>query len=134
MSRDVQKCHASFTIYTPNDLVACPKILILCKGPHSHLQPPPTKTPQHYQKVFSSLLLASMGWKLADATPRRIMVDSGFIQGLRAYLNWNHIFDPTLSDLHPSFGNSDHTRRYINKLRLEFFPEGTGFKGEYPCN
>ena len=74
-----------------------------------------------------------MGWKLADATPRRIMVDSGFIQGLRAYLNWNHIFDPTISDLHPSFGNSDHARRYINKLRLEFFPEGTGFKGEYPC-
>ena len=53
-------------------------------------------------------------------------------KGLRAYLNWNHIFDPTLSNLHPSFGNSDHARRYINKLRLEFFPEGTGFKGEYP--
>ncbi|KAF8432134.1 hypothetical protein L210DRAFT_3614367 [Boletus edulis BED1] len=31
-----------------------------------------------------------MGWRLADATPRRVMLDSGFVRGLRAVLGWDN--------------------------------------------
>ncbi|KJA22509.1 hypothetical protein HYPSUDRAFT_215715 [Hypholoma sublateritium FD-334 SS-4] len=70
-----------------------------------------------------------MDWKLADATPRKIMIDSGFMNGLRDHLKWKLTIEPSLSDLHPSLGNSDHTRRIINELRLKLFPKGTGFEG-----
>ena len=71
----------------------------------------------------------NMGWKIAEATPRKIMVDSGFMHGLRNHLGWDHNFDPSLSDLHPSLGNMDHARRIINDIRKKIFPKGTGFEG-----
>ncbi|KAF9472113.1 hypothetical protein BDN70DRAFT_909218 [Pholiota conissans] len=74
-------------------------------------------------------MLLCMKWKLADATPRKIMTDSGFIAALRHHLQWSHLFDPVLADLHPSLGNLDHVRRIINELREKIFPQGTGFKG-----
>jgi hypothetical protein len=81
--------------------------------------------------IFRSLL-KGLDWKLADATPRKIMVDSGFMRGLRQYLEWMKPFDPSLGDLHPSLANMDHARRYINELRTELFPKGTGFEGSVP--
>lgn len=125
---EIKNCGASFDIYTPYNLSACPRILIVCKNPHSHPRPFPVKTPPPLLKVFSSLLMG-MGWKIAEATPRKIMVDSGFMNGLRAHLAWNHNFDPSLSDLHPSLGNMDHARRIINTIRNMVFPKGTGFEG-----
>jgi len=121
-------CTATYDIYTPYDLVSCPQILIICKNPHSHGNPSPVRTPPPLLEAFTSLLL-SLDWKLADATPRKIMIDSGFMQGLRRQLGWDKPYDPSLSDLHPSFGNMDHTRRYIIELREDMFPNGTGLEG-----
>jgi len=79
-------------------------------------------------KIFFSLLIR-LDWSLALATPRRIVLDAAFISGLRSVLGWEEVIDPTLSDLHPSLGNFDHTKRLINVLRSEKYPHGTGFEG-----
>ncbi|KII88254.1 hypothetical protein PLICRDRAFT_29844 [Plicaturopsis crispa FD-325 SS-3] len=122
------KCSADFDIYTPVDLFACPQILIICRNAHSHPPPRPIKTPPVLLDIFRDLLL-SLDWKLADATPRKIVLDSAFMCGLRNHLGWRKTYDPSLSHLHPSLGNFDHVRRHINTLRDEYFPHGTGFDG-----
>ncbi|KAF8157089.1 hypothetical protein B0H34DRAFT_798402 [Crassisporium funariophilum] len=121
-------CKARFTIYTPNNISACPRVVILLQGPHSHPDPFPVKTPMPVVKLLDTLLL-ELDWKLADATPRKILLDSGFIIGLRRHLQWSNLADPSLSDLHPSLGNSDHVRRHISQLRKIYFPKGIGFEG-----
>jgi hypothetical protein len=72
-----------------------------------------------------------MKWKLADATPRRIYLDTAFMEGLHQALDWNFPVgrDATLQDLHPSLANLDHVRRLINTLRSMMYPSGTGFEG-----
>ncbi|KAJ7505090.1 hypothetical protein B0H11DRAFT_1709164 [Mycena galericulata] len=128
LERSRGNCTATFDIYTPYDLADCPGVVIICGNPHSHADPYPVKTPPPLLEVFRSLLL-DLDWKLADATPRKLMIDSGFMGSLRRSLGWSKPFDPPLSALHPSFGNLDHVRRYIDELRDVLFPNGTGFEG-----
>ncbi|KAJ7159144.1 hypothetical protein C8R43DRAFT_882333 [Mycena crocata] len=128
LQRATGNCSATFDIYTPYDLTDCPRVVIICRDPHSHPNPAPAKTPPPLLEVFRSLLL-NLDWKLADATPRKLMVDSGFMGALRRNLGWKKPFDPPLSALHPSFGNLDHVRRYIDELQHVLFPSGTGFEG-----
>lgn len=91
----------------------------------------PVKTPPPILHCFESLLL-NLEWKLVDATPRRIMLDFGFMNGLRRVLGWSLSWDhdPTLQDLHPSLGNLDLVWQRINVLHNTRFPDGTGFDGE----
>ncbi len=112
------------------DLLDCPRVVIVSQNPHSHPPPLLIKTPPSLLAIVRSLLLG-LDWKLADATPRRIALDSAFIFGLRKHLGWSGLRDPVLSDLHPSLGNLDHVRRYINMLRNEIFPAGTGMEGKF---
>ena len=118
-----------FDVYTPQDLSKCPHVVVICRNPHSHPPPAPVKTPPAIKSVFEKLLY-DMDWLLADATPRRLVLDSGFMYGLRCALGWMAERTPTLSDLHPSLANLDHVRRLINTLRLEKYPHGTGFDGK----
>lgn len=74
-------------------------------------------------------MLRPLEWQLADATPRRILLDNTFVYGLRKVLGWTEFCDPGLGDLHPSLVNYDHAARLINKLRFEEYPEGTGLEG-----
>jgi len=92
------------------------------------------KTPRSLLSLFETLLL-SLDWQLADATPRKLLIDSGFMRGLKEYLEWpaDASCDPTLVHLHPSFANMDHTRRYITELRRKEYPLGTGFEGWFLC-
>ncbi|KAJ7857577.1 hypothetical protein B0H13DRAFT_1640899 [Mycena leptocephala] len=128
LQREKGNCPATFDIYTPYDLFDCPRVAIICRNPHSHPNPHPAKTPPALLETFKSLLL-DLDWKLADATPRKLMIDSGFMGSLRRALGWNKPFDPPLAALHPSLGNLDHVRRYIDELRHVLFPKGTGFEG-----
>lgn len=128
LQREKGNCPATFDIYTPYYLFDCPHVAIICRNPHSHPNPHPAKTPPALLETFKSLLL-DLDWKLADATPQKLMIDSGFVGSLRRALGWNKPFDPPLAALHPSLGNLDHVRRYIDELRHVLFPEGTGFEG-----
>jgi hypothetical protein len=72
-----------------------------------------------------------MKWKLTDATPRRIYLDTAFVEGLHQVLDWKFPGgrDAMLQDLHPSFANLDHVRCLINVMRSTTYPSGTGFEG-----
>ncbi|KAF8122014.1 hypothetical protein EV363DRAFT_1405257 [Boletus edulis] len=129
LSQSSEKCTTSYDIYVPNNLHDCTSVLILSTNPHNHLPPLPIKTPPQIVECFKALLL-HLEWKLADATPRRLVLNSGFIHGLCHALAWSRYErDPSLHDLHPSLGNLDHLRRLINNLRTSNFPHGTGFHG-----
>ncbi|KAJ6554288.1 hypothetical protein B0H19DRAFT_1029451 [Mycena capillaripes] len=121
-------CPTTFDVYTPYDFFHCPHVVVICRNPHSHPPPHPVKTPPPLLEIFRSLLL-ELDWKLADATPRKLMLESGFMANLRRNLGWTKPFDPPLAALHPSLGNLDHVRRYIDELRHVLFPDGTGFEG-----
>ncbi|KAF8997410.1 hypothetical protein BDQ17DRAFT_1429090 [Cyathus striatus] len=124
------KCLVKYSIYTPNDLFLCPQIVIISYGVHSHPPPLPVNTPPPIRALFSSML-QKLGWKLADATPRKIMMESAFISSLRKHINWpkDSVVDPPLSALHASLGNLDHVHRLIDTLRRDHYPGGTGFSG-----
>ncbi|KIJ53896.1 hypothetical protein M422DRAFT_242163 [Sphaerobolus stellatus SS14] len=119
-------CKVHMEFYLPNDLQSCPYVAAVSHGPHSHENPRPSKTPGTIQKIFL-LLLGTLGWGLADATPCKILLDTTFMTGLRKVLNWQGSTNPVLSDFHPSLGNLDHCKRLINGLRSKTYPYGTGF-------
>ncbi|KAG1841105.1 hypothetical protein DFJ58DRAFT_732557 [Suillus subalutaceus] len=112
-------CVASFDIYVPEDLFACPQILVLCTNPHSHPPPLPVKTPPPLIDVFHGLV-SLMKWKLADATPRRIYLDTAFVEGLHQVLDWQFPDgrDAMLQGLHPSLANLDHDLKVHVVLRM----------------
>jgi hypothetical protein len=56
------------TIYVPENIVACPQILVLCTNPHLHPPPVPVKTLPPLIDIFHELVSLMM-WKLTDATP-----------------------------------------------------------------
>ncbi|KAF8581006.1 hypothetical protein K439DRAFT_1619372 [Ramaria rubella] len=93
------------------------------------MNPKLSKTPQAVLDVFN-LLLKDLAWKLADATPRWIILDSAFVNGLRHALGWVDLCDPTLGDLHPSLSNADHAAQMRNKLRDNHYPHGTRLEGK----
>ncbi|KAG1852722.1 hypothetical protein F4604DRAFT_1933598 [Suillus subluteus] len=76
-------------------------------------------------------LVSLMKWKLADATPQRIYLDTAFVEGLHQVLGWQFPdgHDAMLQDLHPSLANLDHVRHLINLTRSTKYPSGTGFEG-----
>lgn len=133
LRRWAHNCPTTFDIYTPNNLEECPRVVIVSRSPHSHPPPLPTKTPPILVSLLKSLL-KDLGWKLADATPRRVVLDSAFMHSLRSHLGWSGIRDPVFSDLHPSLENLDHVRRCINILRNDYYPEGTGLAGKHTSN
>lgn len=73
-------------------------------------------------------MLSKMNWRLADATPRRLALDSGFMLSLRQELGIKGLVDPGLAELHASLGNSSHVQRIINDERRVYWPHGTGLK------
>jgi len=121
-------CQTCYEIYIPNDLEAHPEVIIISRNPHSHPDPRPTRTPGVIKRLFTSLV-EDTGWRLADMTPRKLSIDSGFLANFRLKLNWKRAEDPPLSALHPSLGNFDHTLRLIEKLHEIHFPDGTGLDG-----
>lgn len=126
-----EDCSTRFDMFTPNDLHQCPFVVIVSTNPHSHTLPQPTKTPATIRAIFESLL-TPLDWRLADATPRRILLDHSFMQNLRDILGWKNHQDPGLGDLHPSLANYDHAARLIDNLRDEKYPAGTGLQGRHP--
>ncbi|EJD41424.1 hypothetical protein AURDEDRAFT_169588 [Auricularia subglabra TFB-10046 SS5] len=129
MLEEPHSCESKFRIYVPNDLYTNPNIVVTCIGPHSHAAPERSMTPPPFREAFKSML-SSMDWRLADATPLRVVQDGGFMSSFRRALRWTDPRDPTLSELHPSLGNLDHAGYIIDKIRsTSTFPCGTDFEG-----
>ncbi|KIJ35226.1 hypothetical protein M422DRAFT_262607 [Sphaerobolus stellatus SS14] len=123
-----EECPVRFIMYQPWDLANCPYVLIYSQGDHNHSDPRPTKTPLAIRQPLEQWL-QSLDWQLADATPRRILLNPEFMGNLRDFLNGKHAYNPSLSALHPSLENKDHVQRFILELRHLIYPNGTGFEG-----
>lgn len=125
-----KKCGSTAQSFIPYDLETFPQMVLITAGYHNHPPPRRTKTPPLYVDILNSLLLG-LDWRLADATPRNLVTQEGFITRLRTLLEWkdNEQRNPILADLHPSFVNNDHVGYYIHKLCLHSFPGGTDMEG-----
>ncbi|KAJ7322001.1 hypothetical protein DFH08DRAFT_818378 [Mycena albidolilacea] len=118
-------CNTKFTLYEPLEQfrLACPYATI----------PLPRETPPQIKDDLLEVL-KSLDGDLADLTPRRFLRHPI----LQAYLRqkFPQLPNPTLSDLHSSFSNREHLRVYIKTAKVDFFPHGTGWKGQFsnfPC-
>ncbi|KAJ7587564.1 hypothetical protein C8J56DRAFT_890486 [Mycena floridula] len=109
-----QTCESKFTVFEPQPIYRsqCLRILIVCRAPHSHLPPLPTKTPALITAAIMNLL-----YSFQEAS--QLFLVSQVL----------HVKEPTFIDLHPSLGNLDHLGSYIYHAQDYVFPEGTGWKG-----
>lgn len=129
----IQPCTTRFREYEPVEefRALCPYILVTCRGPHRHPIPLPTKTPASVcHEIFQ--LLGRTGIDLPDMTARRFLRHPIVTSHLQE--RFPKILSPTLSDLHISLANRSHLSNYIDKSKKEYFPFGTGWKGECPIS
>ncbi|GBE78483.1 hypothetical protein SCP_0113720 [Sparassis crispa] len=121
-------CTSKLQVFEPLSefRTACPYVLLVCQGEHTHPIPLPTNTPAHIRaEIFH--MLESVGHDLPDMTPRRFLRHPVVLARVHELLP--HICNPTLSDLHVSLANREHLRSYIKKAKEELFPQGTGWEG-----
>lgn len=121
-------CGVIFKIYEPlpEYREQCPWALVVSSGIHTHPIPIPSKTPPLIRSEILTLL-RSIETDLPDLTPRRFLRHPT----LKAYLYQRlpGIHNPMISDIHPSLANRDHLRVYIDLVREEIYPKGTGWEG-----
>jgi hypothetical protein len=123
-------CQCKFRCFEPLEEYrhACPRILIVCRGVHTHPIPLPTKTPPTIRTEVIELL-KSLDADLPDLTARRFLRHPTTITYLRRRLpEINH---PNLADLHISLANREHIKMYILQVQQDCFPFGTDWKGKW---
>ena len=123
-------CKSQFRIYqpVPECRQACPKVLVVCTGAHSHPVPLPVKTPSSvHSKIFE--LLQNMNHDLPNMTSCCFLQHPTVIQFLAG--QFPNIASPSLSDLHVSLANRDHLQSYIQNAKKSAFPFGTGWQGKF---
>ncbi|KAJ7747876.1 hypothetical protein B0H14DRAFT_2541606 [Mycena olivaceomarginata] len=121
-------CDVKFVTYQPIEefRTACPYILVISSGVHTHPIPLPEKTPTRVrQEVFN--LLESLDGDLPDLTPRRFLRHPTVKSYPRR--RFPDILNPTLIELHASLANRSHLKAYITAAKTDLFPSGTGWKG-----
>ncbi|KAJ3752188.1 hypothetical protein EV360DRAFT_55673 [Lentinula raphanica] len=121
-------CTCTFREYEPLEEYreVCPYVLVVSKGVHSHPIPFPEKTPISV-KVELEALLRRLDVDLADISSRHFLRHPI----VKSYLAMRFplIQNPMLSDLHVSLSNRSHLKVYIDAVKRECFPAGTGWKG-----
>ncbi|KAG6819960.1 hypothetical protein H0H93_007040 [Arthromyces matolae] len=121
-------CNVKIHYYKPIDehRSRCPWAVMTVKGIHNHPIPLPQKTPPPVKEELFRILIM-LREDLPDLTAR------GLIRHpvLKAYLGskFPDIHLPTLTDLHVSLANRSHLQTYIDFVKLELYPSGTGWKG-----
>jgi hypothetical protein len=122
-------CKCTFRSFEPLEEYRhrCPRILVICRGAHTHPIPLPTKTPPPIQAELLGLL-ESLDQDLPDLTTRRFLRHSVTVAYLQRRLPT--INNPNLADLHISLANRDHVKTYILQAQKRCFPFGTGWKGD----
>ncbi|KZP11654.1 hypothetical protein FIBSPDRAFT_913544 [Athelia psychrophila] len=122
-------CRSTFRCYEPIEEYrkACPRVLVVCRGEHTHPIPLPTKTPPSIRAELFAIL-QSLDVDLADIMPRRLLRHTL----TQAYLQKRlpNVPRPMLADLHVSLANRQHIKSYITQVQNRCFPHGTGWKDE----
>ena len=122
-------CRCTFRCFEPLEEYrhACPKILVICCGGHTHPIPLPMKTPLAIRaEVFA--LLQCLDTDLPDLTARRFLWHPATAAYLRKRIP--EFNNPNLADLHISLANREHVTMYIFQAQQQCFPFGTGWQGE----
>ncbi|KAJ6588090.1 hypothetical protein B0H19DRAFT_921880 [Mycena capillaripes] len=124
------ECRCRFRVYEPVEdyRIACPFLLVISQGVHSHPIPLPEKTPPRIRgEIFK--LLEGLGEDLPDITPRSFLRHPTLLSYLRQ--KFPGIQTPTLSHLHSSLANRAHLSAYIEQAKKIHFPKGTDWKGAF---
>lgn len=128
------ECKVKVHVYEPlpEYCHSCPWTLVVCRGIHTHPIPILQKTPPSIRAEVVKLL-KSLDNDLADLTPWR------FIRHpiTKSYLIscFPSVILPSLSSLHISLANRSHLKYYIDEVKQELFPAGTGWEGMiYDCS
>lgn len=121
-------CTAKADWYVPRDLQTHPRILLVVRGIHNHVPPPPTNTPAPYLKIVH-WLLSLMEHRLAIATPRLFLRDEAVRAGMKRIMPAPFGLVPCVSELHPSLDNYDHLDSIIKNYRTRAYPFGTDWAG-----
>jgi hypothetical protein len=128
------ECDVQFVFFEPEDLQETPYLLWVSYGSHTHLPPPPVKTPKD---IFDDVV----------AIVRRIS-DPALTTGTRALMYYKSITNiftagllkhqamhdlckkyegSTIVDIHKSFTNLDAISSLLRKERLLMYPFGEGY-------
>ena len=123
-------CQCTFTCFEPLEEYRrrCPKILVVCRGGHTHPIPLPAKTPPAIRAELFSLL-KGLDTDLLDLTAHHFLRHPAMAVYLRKQIP--EINNPNLTDLHISLANREHVKMYILQAQQQCFPFGTGWKGEW---
>lgn len=121
-------CKSTFRCFEPLEPYrrACPRVLVVCQGAHTHPIPLPIKTPPAIRAEVIELL-ETLDQDLPDITPRRFIRHPVVFAYLRKHLPT--LTHPTLADLHISLANREHLKAFINQVQLQRYPHETGWKG-----
>ncbi|PBK98504.1 hypothetical protein ARMGADRAFT_920768 [Armillaria gallica] len=121
-------CSSKVTAYVPlaEYFSQCPKMLVVCRSPHTHPIPLPATTPEPLKRELQNVL-QELDQDLPDLTPRRLLCHPLFRSYLKKTLP--SIYHPMATDLHPSLANLDHLAAFINAAVKHQFPAGTGWQG-----
>ncbi|KAJ3839118.1 hypothetical protein F5878DRAFT_617485 [Lentinula raphanica] len=121
-------CSCTYREYEPLEEYreVCPYILVVSKGVHSHPVPLPEKTPPAVRAELETLT-RQLDVDLADISPRYFLRHPI----VKSYLAMRFplIRNPMLSDLHVSLSNRSHLKIYLDAVKRECFPDGTGWQG-----
>ncbi|KAG7090286.1 hypothetical protein E1B28_011884 [Marasmius oreades] len=122
------KCAVTFREYEPLEeyRTDCPFQLVVSRGVHTHPIPRLNKTPTLVCYELNDLL-RKLDADLPDLTPRGFLRHPTVIAYFQDRFPLLH--SPTISDLHISLSNRSHLKVYIDAIKKESFPEGTGWKG-----
>jgi hypothetical protein len=100
-------CRSIIRVYEPLEEYrsACPRVLVVCCGAHTHPIPQPLKTPPLiWLQIFKLLQLLSQD--LSDLTPCQFLRHPTVCSYLHNKLPY--ISHPSLSDWHVSLANREH--------------------------
>ncbi|POG57709.1 hypothetical protein GLOIN_2v1791412 [Rhizophagus irregularis DAOM 181602=DAOM 197198] len=90
----------------------CSYIILISKGIHFHLPPPPNRVPVTIQDHLQELIHQAND-DTVDVTPTRIITGNL----IKTYFGTEY-----LADMHASLNNADHLRYYVNKIQKEIYP------------
>lgn len=125
-----RKCGVKYQVFVPLEAyrAQCPRIFLWFHGEHTHPAPFQLTTPSRIRADIVEIL-TNMREDLVDITPRGLLRHAS----LRRYVQRNFPEDPTatLADVHVSLANRAHLGMYIDQVKLELYPHGSGWKGVF---
>ncbi|KAI9104024.1 hypothetical protein DFS34DRAFT_590445 [Phlyctochytrium arcticum] len=113
-------CNVKFIKVTPLDLVACPYVMVICIGTHSHPPPPPLTIPFNIrQEIEEHLAVTESGTLQPRQIFGRKFLQTWFSRGMQTIA----------AEFHPSLNQLSSVRRLVSAERRRRDPWGESVVG-----